>query len=261
MINLRHELTLGHLSLTNRVLFSGFLFVIGIGLLMSGLQILLTHGMADGEPGLSKKDIVYSFYGNRSGSKLETALNGKMKSKAPQEVNDMLIRWAHDGAPKAEWDNKIGAAVEKHCYKCHDEESDLPQLTKYDVAKGLAEVDQGASISSLTRVSHIHLFGISFIFLYVGWIFSMAVFNPFWKLVLISSPFAFLVIDVSSWWITKYWPDFAIITMLSGIGYSIAVMIMFVTSFAQMWLPRWTKPNANNIYEIVRENYKRKKSS
>ena len=66
MINLRDELTLGHLSLTNRVLFSGFLFVIGIGLLMSGLQILLTHGMADGEPGLSKKDIVYSFYGNPS---------------------------------------------------------------------------------------------------------------------------------------------------------------------------------------------------
>ena len=95
MINLRHELTLGHLSLTNRVLFSGFLIVIGIGLLMSGLQILLTHGMADGEPGLLKKDIVYSFYGNRSGSKLETALNGKMKSKAPQEVNDMPVSYTH----------------------------------------------------------------------------------------------------------------------------------------------------------------------
>jgi hypothetical protein len=259
MINLKDELTLGRLSLTNRVLFTGFLLVIGLGLLMSGLQILLTHGMADGEPGLSTKDIVYSYYGNRSGSKLETALNGKMKSKAPPEVNAMLIQWAHDNAPKAEWDNKIGAAFEKHCYKCHDEESDLPQLTKYEVAKELSEVDQGASVSSLTRVSHIHLFGISFIFLYVGWIFSMAVFNYFWKLILISSPFAFLILDVGSWWLTKYWPGYAVVTLLSGIGYSIAVIIMFVTSFAQMWLPRWTQQHHNKRLRNRKRNLLKKK--
>jgi len=32
-------------------------------------------------------DIVYSYYGNRSGSKLEAASPVKMKDKAPAEVN------------------------------------------------------------------------------------------------------------------------------------------------------------------------------
>jgi len=105
----------------------------------------------------------------------------------------------------------------------------------------LAEVDHGASIATLTRVSHIHLFGISFIFLFVGWIFGMAEFNQRWKLILIATPFAFLVLDVASWWLTKFWPGCAWITMVGGIGYSIAAMVMFATSFAQMWLPRWTK--------------------
>ena len=131
--------------------------------------------------------------------------------------------------------------IEKNCGSCHDAESGLPEVIKQDVATTLAEVDHGASIATLTRVSHIHLFGISFIFLFVGWIFGMAEFNQRWKLILISTPFAFLVLDVASWWLTKFWPSCAWITMVGGIGYSVAAMVMFATSFAQMWLPRWTK--------------------
>ncbi len=240
MIEPKDDLTLGKLSTTYRVLFTGYLLVVGLGLCMAGAQIMLTHGMADGKPGLSMNDIVYSYYGNRSGSKLEAALTGKMKDRAPADVNFTLIKWARDGAPDAEWD-KIRPLLEKSCGNCHDAESGLPEVTKPDVAKSLAEVDHGASIATLTRVSHIHLFGISFIFLFVGWIFGMAEFNQRWKLILISTPFAFLVLDVASWWLTKFWPGCAWITMIGGMGYSIAAMVMFATSFAQMWLPRWTK--------------------
>ena len=240
MIEPNDNLTLGKLSLTYRVLFTGYLLVVGLGLCMAGAQIMLTHGMADGKPGLSMNDIVYSYYGNRSGSKLEAALTGKMKDKAPADVNFTLIKWARDGAPYTEWD-KIKPLIEKNCGTCHYAESGLPEVSKPDVAKILAEVDHGASIATLTRVSHIHLFGISFIFLFVGWIFGMAEFNQRWKLILIATPFAFLVLDVASWWLTKFWPGCAWITMVGGIGYSVAAMVMFATSFAQMWLPRWTK--------------------
>ena len=58
MIEPRDDLTLGKLSLTYRVLYTGFLLVIGLGLLMAGAQIMLTHGMADGKAGLSINDIV-----------------------------------------------------------------------------------------------------------------------------------------------------------------------------------------------------------
>jgi len=237
---MKDDLTLGKLSLTYRVLYTGFLLVMGLGLCMAGAQIMLTHGMADGKAGLSMDDIVYSYYGNRSGSKMEAALTGKMKDKAPADVNFTLIKWVRDDAPVAEWE-KVGPLLEKHCANCHDAESGLPEVSKLDVAKSLSEIDHGASIATLTRVSHIHLFGIGFIFLFVGGIFGLAEFNQFWKLILISTPFAFLVLDVASWWLTKFWPGCAWITMIGGLGYSLAAMIMFATSFAQMWLPRWTK--------------------
>ena len=44
---------LSRAALPVRTLFTGYLLVIGLGLMMSFAQILLTHGMADGELGLS----------------------------------------------------------------------------------------------------------------------------------------------------------------------------------------------------------------
>jgi hypothetical protein len=42
--------------------------------MMAGAQIMLTHGQSDGKPGLSIDDVVYSYYGNRSNSKLENSV-------------------------------------------------------------------------------------------------------------------------------------------------------------------------------------------
>jgi len=241
MIDIKPTTTLARLSLPYKVLFTGFLLVIGVGLMMAGAQIMLTHGQADGKPGVSVDDIVYSYYGNRSGSKLESMLNGAMKEMAPEEVRFELIQWARDDAPIEKWASRIQPLLEKHCVACHNAESPQPNFTKLEVVQKIAEVDQGASIATLTRVSHIHLFGISFIFLFVGWIFGMAEFDLRWKIILISTPFAFLIVDVLSWWLTKYFPVFAWLTMIGGFGYSLASTVMIFTSLAQMWLPQWTQ--------------------
>jgi hypothetical protein len=229
--------TLANLPAAYKVLFTGFLLVIGVGLLMAGFQIMETHGKADGKPGLSYNDIVYSYYGNRSGSKLESMLNGQMKAMAPDEVRFRLIQWARDGASIKDWNSEIQPIVAKHCVSCHGPGASLPDFSQYEGIKKVAEVDEGASIASLTRVSHIHLFGISFIFLFVGWIFAMAQYPQKWKLILISTPFAFLILDVLSWWLTKYIPGFAWLTMIGGFGYSLASTVMIFTSLVQMWMP------------------------
>lgn len=230
--------TLERLPKPYKVLFTGFLLVIGIGLMMAGAQIMLTHGQADGKAGLSINDIVYSYYGNRSGSKLESMLNGQMKPMAPDEARFIMIQWARDGAPVTEYAAKIKPLVDQYCVSCHNGESNLPNFSKQEEVQKVAAVDEGASYTSLTRVSHIHLFGIAFIFLFVGWVFGLAEFHTRWKLILIATPFAFLIIDILSWWLTKNWPAFAWLTMIGGIGYSVASTIMIFTSLAQMWLPR-----------------------
>lgn len=244
-------LNLPSLGLSVRVLFTGFLLVIGFGLSMAGAQILFTHGMADGKIGLSLDDIVYSYYGNRNNSKLESKLNGSMKDKAPPEDRLEIIKWARNGAPVDQWESHISPLFQKNCIMCHSTMPGLPDFTKMDVVRELARSDEGATFSSLTRVSHIHLFGIAFIFFFVGLIFSMSVGIPKWlKELAILMPFAFLIIDVVSWWLTKFHPGFAWMTIIGGLGYTIASAFMWVTSMYQMWvLPRKGKVYRVNTWQ------------
>ena len=218
-----------------KALFVGYLLVVGVGLCMAGLQIMLTHGMADGKMGLSKNDIVYSYYGDRSGSKLASKLNGSMSDKAPVNVRQDIIQWAAEGAPEAKWEPHFKGVFAQHCIMCHSQIPGIPDFTKYEEVKKAAASNQGASISGLTRVSHIHLFGISFIFFFIGLIFSFAVNVPKkLKFIAIIFPFCFLIVDIMSWWLTKLSPGFAWLTILGGIGYSLASSYMWVVSMYQM---------------------------
>lgn len=231
------SLTLPNLSLTLKSLFTGYILVVGLGLLMAGFQILQTHGMADGKFGVSVDDIVYSYYGNRNGSKLEAKLNGSMKDKASPEERLTIIKWARNGADKNQYEQNIKPIIEQRCAICHGAAPSLVSFNSYSEIMHVAEVDQGVSVSSLTRVSHIHLFGISFIFFFIGFIFSMAIgFNKITKAIIIFFPFLFLIVDISAWWLTKFDPAFAWLVIIGGIGYSIASTIMILTSLYQMWI-------------------------
>ncbi|WP_198243593.1 elongation factor-1 alpha [methane-oxidizing endosymbiont of Gigantopelta aegis] len=224
------------LPLSEKLLYTGYLLTIGLGLLMAGAQILLTHGMADGKLGLSVDDIVYSYHGNRKGTTLEAKLNGSMKNNAPAPVRLEIIKWARKGAPESEWNDKIKPYFERYCVMCHNAQSALPDFTKLENIQKQAQPDQGVSFTALTRVSHIHLFGISFIFMLMGLIFVRAVGIPeIIKGLLLITPFAFLILDVISWWLTKIWPGFAWVTIIGGFGYTLASTYMLFTSLYQMW--------------------------
>jgi hypothetical protein len=51
---------LSNISLSLKALFTGYILVIGVGLMMAGAQIMLTHGQSDGKPGLSIDDLKFS---------------------------------------------------------------------------------------------------------------------------------------------------------------------------------------------------------
>lgn len=230
-------LNLPNLPVTLKVLFAGYLLVIGIGLCMAGLQIMMTHAMADGKMGLSLDDVVYSYYGNRNGTTLESKLNGSMQDKAPLEVRTDIIKWARNGAPEAEWEPHFKGVFAQHCIHCHSVIPAIPNFNHYEEVQKVAVIDEGASIQNLTRVSHIHLFGISFIFFFMALIFSLAINIPRWlKEIAIAMPFAFLILDVFSWWLTKWHPGFAWFTIIGGFGYSIASAFMWLTSMYQMFV-------------------------
>ncbi|MGZ4977117.1 MAG: hypothetical protein ACXV8O_08200 [Methylobacter sp.] len=222
-----------------KVLFTGYLCTVGIGYLFALIQILFTHGMADGKFGLSVDDIVYSYYGNRSGTVLEQKLNGSMKDKAPEQERFKIMDWVRDGADVYDYkDDGIDKIIESRCVMCHNESAagGLPDFTKFEQLKALTAQDTGATFSSLIRVSHIHLFGISFIFMFVGLIFSFAE-TPTtqYKCIAIGMPYVFLIADILSWWLTKIHPMFAWLVILAGMGMAISFLFMWATSILEMW--------------------------
>jgi len=222
-----------------KVLFTGYLCTVGVGYLFALIQILFTHGMADGTFGLSIEDIVYSYYGNRSGTVLENQLNGAMKANASEQERFKIIEWVRNGADQDAYkDNGIEKIIEERCVMCHNENaSGIPNLTDFEVLKTYTTEDTGATFASLTRVSHIHLFGISFIFMFVGLIFSFAETTPTpYKCVAIGMPYAFLLADILSWWLTKFHPIFAWLVILAGMGMGVSFAFMWVTSILEMWL-------------------------
>ncbi len=232
------KITLSELDTPLKVLFTGYLTTVAIGYLFALIQILFTHGMADGKIGLSIDDIVYSYYGNRSGTVLETKLNGSMKNKATEQEGFAIIQWVRDGADEQAFSKlKIDKIIETKCVMCHNSgASNLPDFAEFDNIKELAEQDEGATFSSLTRVSHIHLFGISFIFMFIGLIFSFSTTaSSTYKSIAIGMPYAFLIIDILSWWLTKLSPMFASLIMLAGAGMGVSFAFMWIVSMKEMW--------------------------
>ena len=229
---------LSTLGVSVKLLFSGYLMVIAIGYGMAMIQILFTHGMADGKFGLSIEDIVYSYYGNRSGSLLESKLNGSMKFNAPDKDRFSIIQWVRDGADAHAYETSVKSIIDQHCVPCHNAQAvGLPDFTKFENLRERARSDEGATFASLIRVSHIHLFGIAFIFMFVGSIFSLSSGVPVkLKSAAIITPYLFLLLDIASWWLTKLNPHFALLVVIGGSGLAMAFVFMWVVSMYEMWI-------------------------
>ena len=230
-------LNLPSLNLTVKSLFTGYLLAIGLGAILASAQILFTHGMADGKLGLSIDDIVYSYHGDPTHSKIETKLNGSMRDKASTIDKLKIIKWVRSGSPEDQWNSEIKDVFYNNCISCHSTIPGIPDFTTYENVKSVAKIDEGASTTSLTKVSHIHIFAISFIFFINGLIFSLSIGIKQWiKITVIFPPFLFLIIDVFSWWLTKLAPEFAWLTIVSGIAYSLCSMVTWFVSMYQMWV-------------------------
>ncbi|MDD1622229.1 MAG: hypothetical protein LUQ11_12190 [Methylococcaceae bacterium] len=221
-----------------KVLFTGYLTTVAVGYLMALIQILFTHGMADGKFGLSIDDIVYSYYGNRSGTLLETKLNGSMKENASERERFVIMQWVRDGADQDEFaESGAEKIIQDRCVMCHSKGASIPDFTDFNVLKELTKEDEGATFGSLTRVSHIHLFGISFIFMFVGLIFSFSETSTIkYKSIAIGMPYVFLLVDILSWWLTKLHPMFAWLVVFAGAGMAVSFAFMWTVSVLEMWV-------------------------
>ncbi len=225
-----------------RCLYTATLLVLGAGYLFAVIYLFHSYSGKDGDPStLSYQDIVIAYSGSGKASRLESALSGSMAAMLPKDEVGSLVTWVQEGSDRAAYEKTVKPILEKRCLTCHDGSNPhLANLSGYDNLKKVTEKETGKGIFTLVRVSHIHLFGLTFVFFLVGTIFSHAYVRPVWfKCTVIVMPLICLTLDVGSWYFTKIYSPFAGLVMLSGTIMGLSFTYMWAVSIYQMW---FTKP-------------------
>jgi hypothetical protein len=220
-----------------RVLFTGALLALGMGYMFAMIYVYTSDAGKDGNPALTVEDIVISYSGSSDGTRLEAALQGPMSAMLSDSDLSVILGWVGTGAGKDDYEARVQSVVKVNCLDCHDGSNPhLSNLDGYDNIMTVVAQDTGKPLHTLVRVSHIHLFGVTFIFFIVGFIFSHAWVRPVWlKSVIMFLPFLCIAADVSSWYFTKLYAGFAWVVLISGGLMGLSFAIMWFISMYQMW--------------------------
>ena len=231
-------ISLRDLPLTLRALFSSFLIVIGIGYLMALSYLFLVDIEPHHEEGQGPVEGISAKYHGSTDTRLEAALKGTMADKLTSEERDRVFQWIRDGATADDY-SKIEPILTQKCATCHSAQSGMPilPLTSFEDVEKVTTPDTGVSMLQLARVSHIHLFGISMMFVLTGAIFSLSA-TPIWfRVTVVVIPYLAIIMDIGSWWATKYYdPVFAFIVLIGGAFMGLAMACQILVSLWDMWI-------------------------
>jgi hypothetical protein len=236
-------MTLRTLPLPWKVFATCFLLTIGIGYLLAIVYLYLMDVEPHAKRGLGLvQAVILKYYGNPEASKLEAAVKGGMGESLSIEEKQQVIRWVRQGAKETDY-VKVDAILKRGCSACHSAASGLPipNFASYQDFLPYTAIDLGESLKSLVRVSHIHLFGMSFIFALTGVVFAFSETSAVFRSVLIAVPFLSIWIDIGSWWFTKYQPMFAYTVIVGGVLMGLALAGQIGLSLYEMWLPTRTR--------------------
>jgi len=219
-------------------------------------------GMADGRPGLNLDDITYTFYGNRGTTRLKEEVLGSMKryfsafedptSLAAEEQADVdrVVAWSDAGAPEAEFLRSDGGTTairvifeRRGCLSCHAAgatmiggKKDAP-LTAYAGVARFTAPDRGMAPARLMGLSHVHLFGMTFLFLVTG-LAVAATLWPRWlrAVLMVGGPLSVLT-TVGAWWAVKYGgPAWSSLALLGGVLMTLAFGLSILAALYDLWL-------------------------
>ncbi len=188
--------------------------------------------------------VIIKYYGKRGVTKLEASLEGTMGENLSFSQKKEVMNWIRDGAREENFENVQPVFLEQ-CGSCHSEESglSLSPLTTFEEVTAYTQMDMGESIRRLVEVSHVHLFGMSFIFMLTGGIFVLSEVNIRWRALLVAIPFIAIWMDIGSWWFTKVEPVFAYTVIIGGFLMGLSLSAQIFLSLFEMWFKKGPSNN------------------
>lgn len=234
-------------TLSEKALYTSFLAIVALGYLMAMTYLYTSHQGHDGLPGVSIQDIAETYYGNRSGTRLEAAIRGPMAGYIQVNDRNEIVAWLKSGADEGAYMSDIAPILANSCTACHNPDSGLPvpDLTNYQGLQEVARVDTGESLHTLMKLSHIHLFGIGLLLFAVGLIFRLSLMRRWLKVVLIVLPFAAMITDILAWFLTKWDPIYAFAVVIGGGVLGVSLLAQIAISLWQIWFLRAQSPTAS----------------
>jgi hypothetical protein len=235
-----HTLKLNQLSFTHKLILSFFVLVMGYAYLFAQINLQLNTRDADGDAkGLASiKDIVITYHGDRTKTRLGVMINGPMREHLPTEADKVAIEeWIAAGRTREGYED-VQYIFQDNCVRCHpyDERPDYP-LETYEEVYASAEPDKGPSIASLARFTHFHAFGMGIFSLLLSLVFSFSSFSPPVRTFVGALPFVAMLIDITSWWMTKLISSiFAYTVFLGGALMGLAFALIIFGTLYDMWL-------------------------
>jgi hypothetical protein len=239
-------------TISERILYTSFLCMMGLGYLMALANMYVTYADFDSKPGFSIEDVKIKYHGSNEQTRLGTAINGIMEPNLKNKADKLIfLTWIQNGAQESSFETEIAPILNRDCIGCHSPavNPSLPDLNHY---KTVAEVARpsGIPLTSLFRVAHIHLFGISILLVFVGKIFLYCEMNKLVKRITIALPFVAMILDVASWFATRINPDFAYAIVGFGAVMGFTLGIQILASIYQMWFGQQSqKYFIKSVYE------------
>ena len=228
------------LPVSSKIAVTSFLLLMGLAYIFGFLNIYFSYSPVDQRPGLSIDDIRFSFYGTGSGTVLEKAVDGNMKSHFKVDNDYNLVKeWMNNGAGKQEWDS-VSGIFESSCVICHSSENETAGVvleTYPDVVNYLKE-DHGKSVSRLISLSHNHMFAIATAVFLLVFIFSFTLYSEKIKIIVYSISFFAIAADIGSWWLAKLSGSLAFLVVISGITLGITFVLLTILPLYELWLKK-----------------------
>ncbi len=221
-----------------KVLFTCLLLTLGIAYLfaVAFLYLVEIEPHAGDDHGLVGA-VIEKYYGRRGETRLGAALKGSMGDAVNIVEKEKIFKWIEGGALEKDFAN-VASIFQNSCALCHSPEGGMPvsPLTTYQEVVVYTAIDMGQSVKALVGVSHVHLFGMSFIFFLTGIIFAMSEIDTRWRTILIVTPFVSIWVDIGSWWFTKLKPVFAYTVIIGGILMGLSLLFQILISLLEMWV-------------------------
>ena len=236
--------SLHNLNLPEKLLHTGFIFLVCIGLLAAEAYLYVTHTGLDGKSGVTLKDIQISYYGDRSSTTLQTVLPTMMANAGIPEAQRPAFKktiddWIVGGETKAQYDTTVQPLL-KSCLLCHSvamsKQLHNPPLVTYEDVKNVAKINTGMSYSSMFMGGMVHLTMLGVIFWIAGWLFLQTRVNDQIKAISVVTPFLAMLLDFSGWFLTKQNPDFAWMVLIGGALSCPIAMLEMGVALLDMWI-------------------------